>query len=151
MMTSDMLHEMAKSGATLNVKADPNDLIPVLILINSKGEVEIYGMVGEDKNEILKMLKTTLTQRDAKLYALVVEAWVTEFPHEAAKYNWRVRDMPPDDKSEAVQIIVVEKDKGCLGRSIAKIERVDEKTRRLHEWKTETPDGISGPFVVTHW
>ena len=93
-----------------------------------------------------------LTDRNAKAYALVLEAWATAFVDEAAKYDYRVRDMPLDDKYEVVQIIVVDKNLGYVCGSQSRIDRIDDNTRKLRDWNEgDKVHNAQGSFVITEW
>ena len=152
MMTINDLHHMAQQGATLNIGLTNDDLIPVLIISTEIGELGIYGIAGENKSDWPDLIRQQLQDSYARAYALVMEAWASEFVENLKRYE-RVRDMPPDDRYEIIQIIVVEKDKGIVAGSSAKIDRL-ENSRTLGPWKTM--DSLEtytqpGTFIITEW
>ena len=145
----DSLLTVAKDGIRSNIESSDTELLPTMIVLTKDNKYEIYGLAA-DKTEIPKLMKMTLTQREAKAYVLVLEAWITPFYEEAARYNWNVRDMPDDDKSEVAQAMLVTKDGGCTGYSVATIEH-SKNGRVLQEWKDGIPEKVEGPFIVTDW
>ena len=149
---TDELHRVAQSGAALNISLSPEDLIPVLLLVNQDDQFEIYGIEEPNKDKIPEIVTAQLTDRNAKAYALVLEAWATAFVDEAAKYDYRIRDMPPDDKHEVVQIIVVDKNLGYVCGSQSRIDRIDDNTRKLRDWNEgDKVHNAQGSFVITEW
>ena len=119
----DALTKAAKQGAEFNIKLHPDeDLLPTIILLTKKdvptGAIEVYGFAAE-KNQVPAMMLKALVDRQAEAYALVVEAWASSFIEEAKKYDYKIRDMPEDDKYEIVNVFAVSRDKGCLSHSIS--------------------------------
>ena len=151
----DALTQAAKKGAEFNITTRPDeDLIPTIILVTNKdvptGAIEVYGFAAE-KEQVPAMMLKALVERQAEAYALVVEAWASSFAEEAKKYNYKIRDMPEDDKYEIVNIFAVSRDKGCLSYSVSKIERLGTGERKLKGWEEGSPAGVSGPFVILNW
>jgi len=151
----DNLVETAKKGIKYNIE-NPNcvtgkyeELIPAMIILTKDDTYEVC-ILSAKKEEMPNLMKTILTQRQAKAYVLILEVWATPFYEEASRYNWRIRDMPEDDKSEIAQAMLVTKDGGCTNYSMAVIEH-SENGRILREWKDEVPDTIKGSFLVTDW
>jgi len=150
MTNAETLYNAAKQGVELNLKIHSDDLIPTL-LVYAKSGIELYVIGEEDKEKIPPMILTTLVDRQVDAYALVLEAWVTPFMEKAKKYDYKVRDMPPDDKSEVVQVFAVQRNQGCVGYTVSQIERLDTGKRRLVGWEERNPEGVFGPFVITNW
>ena len=143
------LHMIAKSGAELNIGLY-DQLLPTLLVATPK-EIEIYGLTTE-KEQLPVVILETLGKRQAQAYALVLEAWSTQFLERAAEYDYRVRDMAPDDRDEVVQIIVAERDNESVRFSMAKIEISPTGQRHLTEWVENGPDRKAcGAFVITEW
>ena len=143
------LQTAAKSGAKLNIGLF-DQLLPTLLIATSK-EIEIYGLTAE-KDQLPMVILDTLKQRQALAYALIIEAWSTQFIERAAQYDYRVRDMAPDDRDEVVQIIVVEKDSDSVRFSMAKIKTASTGHRSLMEWIENGPNRKAcGAFVITEW
>jgi len=143
------LHMAAKSGAELNVGLY-DQLLPTLLVATPK-EIEIYGLTTE-KEKLPMVILDTLGKRQAQAYALVLEAWSTTFVERAAQYNYRVRDMAPDDRDEVVQIIVAERGIESIRFSMAKIEISLTGQRHLAEWVENGSDGKAcGALVITEW
>ena len=143
------LQTAAKSGAKLNIGLF-DQLLPTLLIATSK-EIEIYGLTAE-KDQLPMVILDTLKQRQALAYALIIEAWSTQFIERAAQYDYRVRDMAPDDKDEVVQIIVVEQGNDSVRFSMAKIETSKTGHRSLMEWMENGPNRKAcGAFVITEW
>ena len=152
-MTTDDLHEMAQQGAKLNIGLTDDDLIPVLIISTINGELGIYGIAGEEKATWPDLIRQQLRESYATSYALVMEAWASEFIDNLKRYK-RVRDMPPDDRYEIIQILVVEKDKGVVAGSSARINRLENR-RTLESWNNleslETFALQPDTFIITEW
>jgi len=143
------LQQTAKFGAETNIGLF-DQLIPTLLIATTK-EIEIYGLTTE-KEHLPMVILELLGKRQAVAYALVLEAWSTQFLERAAQYNYRVRDMAPDDRDEIVQIIVAERDNESIRFSIAKIEISPTGHRDLAEWVENGPDRKAcGAFVITKW
>ena len=143
------LQQAAKSGAELNIGLY-DQLMPTLLIATPK-DIEIYGLTTEKEHMPMVILEL-LEERQADAYALVVEAWSTQFLERAAEYNYRVRDMAPDDRDEIVQIIVAERDNELIRFSIAKIEISPTGHRNLAKWVENEPNGTAcGAFVITEW
>jgi len=143
------LQQAAKSGAELNIGLY-DQLMPTLLIATPK-DIEIYGLTTEKEHMPMVILEL-LEERQADAYALVVEAWSTQFLERAAEYNYRVRDMAPDDRDEIVQIIVAERDNELIRFSISKIKIPPTGPRHLTEWIENGPDGKAcGSFVITEW
>jgi len=145
----DNLLIVAKDGVRSNIKNSAEELMPTMIVLTKDNKYEVYGLAA-DKEEIPTLMKMALTQREAKAYVLILEAWITPFYEEASRYNWNIRDMPEDDKSEVAQAMVVTKDDGCTHYSVATIEH-SKNGRILQEWKDGVPEKVEGPFIVTDW
>ena len=152
-MTNSDLHNMAQQGAALNIGLTNDDLIPVLIICTDKGELGIYGIAGEDKSLWADIIRQQLQDSHASAYALVMEAWASDFIDNLKRYE-RIRDMPPDDRYEIIQILVVEKNTGVVGGSSAKINRLTDR-RTLGPWRnmTEFENLVTQPgsFIITEW
>lgn len=150
-ITTNDLHDMAQKGAALNITLTPDDLLPTLIVSTENDQLGIYGVSGS-KDEIPHTVLHKLQECNAKAYAFITEAWATTFWDEVKKYD-RVRDMPPDDRYEMIQIIVVERDKGIVGGSNAKIDRPRADTRTLGPWTSDNLDDIklTSDYYVTEW
>jgi len=143
------LQLLAKSGAETNIGLY-DQLLPTLLIATSKG-IEIYGLTAEKEYLPMIILKT-LEEHQAVAYALVIEAWSTPFLERAAQYNYRVRDMAPDDRDEVVQIIVAERDDESVQFSISKIQTPSTGHRHLTEWVENGATGKAcGAFVITKW
>ena len=145
------LQQVAKSGAELNIGLY-DQLLPTLLVATPK-EIEIYGLTTE-KEYLPMVILETLGKRQAQAYALVLEAWSTQFLERAAEYDYRVRDMAPDDRDEVVQIIVAERDNPSVRFSIAKIHISPTVNRHLEKWVENGSDGKAkacGAFVITGW
>ena len=143
------LQQAAKSGAELNIGLY-DQLMPTLLIATPK-DIEIYGLTTEKEHMPMVILEL-LEERQADAYALVVEAWSNQFFERAAEYNYRVRDMAPDDRDEIVQIIVAERDNELIRFSISKIKIPPTGPRHLTEWIENGPDGKAcGSFVITEW
>ena len=143
------LQQAAKSGAELNIGLY-DQLMPTLLIATPK-DIEIYGLTTEKEHMPMVILEL-LEERQADAYALVVEAWSTQFLERAAEYNYRVRDMAPDDRDEIVQIIVAERDNESVRFSIAKIEISPTGHRHLAEWVENGSNGTAcGTLVITRW
>jgi len=143
------LQQAAKFGAELNIGIT-DQLLPTLLIATPK-EIEIYGLTTE-KEQLPMVILETLGKRQAQAYALVLEAWSTPFLERAAQYNYRVRDMAPDDRDEVVQVIVAERDNESVRFSMAKIEISPTGQRHLAEWVENGPDRKAcGAFVITEW
>ena len=82
-----------------------------------------------------------------------MEAWASDFIDNLKRYE-RVRDMPPDDRYEIIQILVVEKNTGIVDGSSAKIDRLTDR-RTLGPWRnmTEFENLVTQPgsFIITEW
>jgi len=143
------IHQAAKFGAETNINIC-DQLLPTLLVATPK-EIEIYGLTTE-KEYLPMVILDTLEKRQAQAYALIVEAWSTPFLERAAQYNYRVRDMAPDDRDEVVQIIVAERNNELVRYSVAKIKISSTGNRHLAEWVENEPDGTAcGAFVITRW
>ena len=146
------IQTIAQRGATLNVKLTNDDLTPILLILDQNDEIGIY-LLEVSKSDIVDTIAEQLEINDAKAYGLVVEAFATEICDVAINdYNYRVRDMPPDDIYEAVQIVVVERNKGIVSSSIATINRPDAHTKELEPWMDSTETAItSESMLITQW
>jgi hypothetical protein len=148
-ITTKDLHNMAQQGARMNIKLTNDDLLPTLIVSTEDNQLGIYG-VGGSKDEIPHIVFHKLQECNAKAYAFVTEAWATSFFEEVQKYD-RVRDMPPDDRYEMVQIILVEKNKGIVGGSNARIDRPKTNTKTLGPWTDMDDFKLTSGYYVTEW
>ena len=145
------LQQVAKAGAELNIGLY-DQLLPTLLVATPK-EIEIYGLTTE-KEYLPMVILETLGKRQAQAYALVLEAWSTQFLERAAEYDYRVRDMAPDDRDEVVQIIVAERDNPSVRFSMAKIQISPTGHRHLEKCVENGSDGKAkacGAFVITGW
>ena len=148
-ITTDDLNDMAQQGAAMNIKLTNDELLPTLIVSTEDDQIGIYGVSGS-KDEIPHVIFHKLQECNAKAYAFVVEAWATTFYEEVKKYN-RVRDMPPDDRYEMVQVVLVERGKGVVGGSNAKIDRPGAHTRTLGSWTKMEDIMLTSDYYVTEW
>lgn len=152
MITTNDLHNMAQQGATMNIHLTNDDLLPTLIVSTEDNQLGIYGISGS-KDEISHLVLHKLQESNAKAYAFVVEAWATTFYEEVKKYD-RVRDMPLDDRYEMVQIVLVEKDKGVVGGSNAKINRSGTHAKTLGPWENISNSEdvkVVSDYYITEW
>jgi len=151
-ITTNDLHNMAQQGATMNIHLTNEDLLPTLIISTEDNQLGIYGLSGS-KDEIPHLVFHQLRESNAKAYAFVAEAWATTFYEEVKKYD-RVQDMPLDDRYEMVQIVLVEKNKGIVGGSNARIDRPGTHTKTLGPWENIANSEdvkLVSDYYITEW
>ena len=144
------LQRAAKLGARSNVDNDPEDLVPVLLILTAAG-IDCVGIDIEDKDVAATVIHRVLTEENACAYSLVMEAWETSFIDSPLAQEGRVRDMPADDRREVVSVHTVERDNPETYLSRAVITRLEDGTRRLGDWEDEVSELAIGRFVITDW
>jgi len=143
------IEHAAKRGAKYNIEALNEELLPTILVITEDNQVEV-ATINIEKESLPSMLQQYLSNTQAKAYALIMEAWSTTFITEAEAYNWKVRDMPLDDRFEVTNIIVVKRHEGILKYLTAKINNIkSENKRQLQEWKDGTVKETQ--ICVTEW
>jgi len=144
----DMIEEASKRGAEYNIEILDQELIPTLLILTNADNIKMVAIVGE-KEEMPDMMAKVLFQEQAKAYAIILEAWCTPFLEKAMEYNGKVRDMPPDDKFEIVNVLMVKRNVGIYKYLTAKIETKHNGSRKVGDWEEGTVKGNS--IVITNW
>ena len=144
----DMSEEASKRGAEYNIEILDQELIPTLLILTNADNIKMVAIVGE-KEEMPDMMAKVLFQEQAKAYAIILEAWCTPFLEKAMEYNGKVRDMPPDDKFEIVNVLMVKRNVGIYKYLTAKIETKHNGSRKVGDWEEGTVKGNS--IVITNW
>ena len=144
----DMIEEASKRGAEYNIEILDQELIPTLLILTNADNIKMVAIVGE-KEEMPDMMAKVLFQEQAKAYAIILEAWCTPFLEKAMEYNGKVRDMPPDDKFEIVNVLMVKRNVGIYKYFTAKIETKHNGSRKVGDWEEGTVKGNS--IVITNW
>ena len=144
----DMIEEASKRGAEYNLEILDQELIPTLLILTNADNIKMVAIVGE-KEEMPDMMAKVLFQEQAKAYAIILEAWCTPFLEKAMEYNGKVRDMPPDDKFEIVNVLMVKRNVGIYKYLTAKIETKHNGSRKVGDWEEGTVKGNS--IVITNW
>lgn len=142
------MEHAAKRGAKYNIEALNEELLPTILVLTEDNDVEV-ATINMEKENIPPMLKQYLIDTQAKAYALIMEAWSTTFITEAEAYNWRVRDMPLDDRFEVTNIILVKRNEGIIKYLTAKINNENIDKRYLQEWRDGTVQETQ--LCVTEW
>ena len=144
----DMIEEASKRGAEYNIEILGQELIPTLLMLTNADNIRMAAIVGE-KEEISQTMTKILCQEQVKAYAFVMEAWCTPFLERALEYGGKVRDMPPDDKFEMVNVIMVKREIGIYKYFTAKIATQRNGSRQVGNWEDGTVQGNS--IVTTNW
>ena len=144
----DMIEEASKRGAEYNIEILDQELIPTLLILTNADNIKMVAIVGE-KEEMPDMMAKVLFQEQAKAYAIILEAWCSPFLEKAMEYNGKVRDMPPDDKFEIVNVLMVKRNVGIYKYLTAKIETKHNGSRKVGDWEEGTVKGNS--IVITNW
>ena len=147
----NVIEESSKRGAEHNIEILDQELIPTLIMLTETDNVlsiKMAAIVGE-KAEMSHMMAKVLFQEQAKAYAIILEAWCTPFLERALEYGGKVRDMPPDDKFEMVNVIMVKREIGIYKYFTAKIATQRNGSRQVGNWEDGTVQGNS--IVITDW
>ena len=139
----------AKRGAKYNIESLNEDLLPTILVITEDNDVEVCSMKVE-KDEMPVMLKQYLVDTQAKAYALVLEGWSTIFVESAKAYDYRIRDMPPDDRFEVANVIVVKRNEGIHKYLTSEIKTSPRNGKRqLQKWTDSTIRETR--ICVTEW
>ena len=144
----DVIEDASKRGAKYNIEILNQELVPTLLMLTSTDNIKMVAIVCE-KEEIPQMMSKILFQEQAKAYAIILEAWCTPFLDRAMEYNGKVRDMPPDDKFEIVNVLMVKRHVGIYKYFTAKIETQRDGARKVGDWEDGTVKGNS--IVTTSW
>ena len=148
--------DKTKHIARYNVTESNDELIPVLITLDAKGEYgAVYGL-GVDDLALPDAIRRVLVEEEPDSYIFVVECWVTQFKDAAAAVEGRVSDMPLDDRREVVQIIGVEKGNPETLTYLASIKNNGDGSRSLGDWEradTEWGPSLAGEdsFLTLDW
>ena len=86
----------AKRGSQYNIEVLNEEIVPTLMILTGNDRIELAHILVESE-DMADALKEFLLEKQAKAYALILEAWETSFIEEASKYGGLVRDMPLDD------------------------------------------------------
>ena len=124
------------------------DLIVENMNIRADRDVDRLRGIANEYEKKAKHL-AQLAPKQAKAYALILEAWQTSFIEEASKYGGRVRDMPLDDRFECTTLILVRKNQGIVKYLSAKIDTDSDGKRKLREW--ETGNVQETRICITEW
>jgi len=143
----DNIEHAAKRGAKYNIEALNEELLPTLLILTENNNVEV-ATIQLEKEQISPMLKQYLVDTQAKAYALILEAWSTVFIERAKDYDYKVRDMPLDDRFEVANVIVVKRDTGIHKYLTARILDVNDR-RQLQKWENGTVKETQ--ICVTEW
>ena len=144
----DVIEDASKRGAKYNIEILNQELVPTLLMLTSTDNIKMVAIVCE-KEEIPQMMSKILFQEQAKAYAIILEAWCTPFLDRAMEYNGKVRDMPPDDKFEIVNVLMVKRHVGIYKYFTAKIKTQRDGARKVGDWEDGTVKGNS--IVTTSW
>lgn len=146
------LIEIAKDAAKDIIETEGQYHVPRLIMDcpNSHIEVIRFNRMNESvKANFQAKLKTLLSEHKATAYIFVFEGWAAE--EEAAIKVENISDLPLDDRSEILLMVVCEK--GNPPWMIhAKIHNTPQG-RKVGEYEElKPPEGsIEGRMVVTNW
>ena len=143
------IENAAKRGAKYNIEFLNEELMPTVLVITKDDDIEVAS-IRLEKEQIPAMLKRYLMDTQAKAYALVLEAWSTTFVESAKAYDYKIRDMPLDDRFEVANVIVVKRNEGIHKYLTSKIKTspTDGK-RKLQKW---TDGSIKETTIcVTEW
>ena len=138
----------AKRGSQYNIEVLDEEIIPTLMILTGNDRIELAHILVESE-DMADALKEFLLEKQAKAYALILEAWQTSFIEEASKYGGRVRDMPLDDRFECSTLILVRKNQGIVKYLSAKIDTDSYGKRKLREW--ETGNVQETRICITEW
>jgi hypothetical protein len=138
----------AKRGAQYNIEALNEELIPTLMILTKDDRIEIAHIAAE-REHIPGILKEWLITKQAKAYALILEAWSTSFVEKAMALEGRVRDMPLDDRFEVTNVIMVKRNEGITKYLSARIDTESNGNRKLREWETGTVQ--DSRICITKW
>ena len=146
---------MTKDRAKHIIEVHGQEHIPMLLIDCPEG-VSIIGfadMNDQVKEMFSKIVSRLLRQHKATAYVWVCEGWAAE--DEAAdkiyKQGGRISDLPLDDRSEILQMVVCEK--GQPPWMIhAKIHNTPQGRKVGDYEELKPPEGsIEGRMVVTNW
>ena len=151
-MTEDQLVKgmeiAAQRGAQYNIEVLDEEIIPTLMILTENDRIELAHILVE-KEDMADTLKELLLEKQAKAYALILEAWQTSFVEKALEYEGRVREMPLDDRFECTTLILVRKNKGIVKYLSAKIDTDANGRRKLRDW--ETGNVQETRICITEW
>ena len=143
----DKLIQAAQEGVELIVKTHPDqDLMPT-IFVEIEEEIKIIGIVTENKQQNIDAIHSILDKFNPKRYVLIVEGYGTQFSEAAARVNYRISDMAPEDRFDIACLTGVEKGQKAKGLTSI-IDRVGDE-RVLRDWETSTL--IDGDYVILNW
>ena len=138
----------AKRGSQYNIEVLNEEIVPTLMILTGNDRIELAHILVESE-DMADALKEFLLEKQAKAYALILEAWQTSFIEEASKYGGRGRDMPLDDRFECTTLILVRKNQGIVKYLSAKIDTDSDGKRKLREW--ETGNVQETRICITEW
>lgn len=123
----------AKRGAQYNIEVINEELIPTLMILTENNRIEL-AHINAEYDEFPSVLEEVLSSTQAKAYALILEAWQTQFVERALELDGRVRDMPPDDRFEVSTLMLVKRNEGLLKYITARIDTQSDGRRTLQDW-----------------
>ena len=150
---------MAKTGAEMN--CINSELLPVLFLDTPDGlkivgeefipvltDTAYVGNAELQKQAVADTIRSLLKEHDATQYVYINEGYATEFVESAKRVNYRVREMPSEDRYDVAMITAVKKGKPIEGYT-AIIDSLKSGKRKMRKW--EKADGVEGRFAITNW
>ena len=124
----------AKRGSQYNIEVLNEEIVPTLMILTGNDRIELAHILVESE-DMADALKEFLLEKQAKAYALILEAWQTSFIEEASKYGGRVRDMPLDDRFEVANITTVSRLDGIKKSYSSRIRTSPTSGKRqLQSW-----------------
>ena len=154
----DQLVETGMKGAEYNIQMFDSDLVPILLLEfddKPRPRVEIAGMGGANGAENASILLSILEEKNPSRYLLVSETFVANPPEGSESYkklmNQEImpRDLPPDDRFDAVTILLVENDVS-MDTWFGRIESLPNGKRHIPKWESQATV-VSGRLAIPRW
>ena len=79
----------AKRGSQYNIEVLNEEIVPTLMILTGNDRIELAHILVESE-DMADALKEFLLEKQAKAYALILEAWQTSFVEKALEYEGRV-------------------------------------------------------------
>ena len=151
---TDKLVETGMRGAEYNIQMFDDDLAPILIL-EFEDNVAVAGLGGANGEQNAMILFSQLKDKNPKRYLLVSETYVANPAKGSKTYKKlidstvQVRDLPPDDRYDAVTILLVEN--GVSMHSwMGRIESLPNGKRHIPKWEPGT-GVMGGRLAIPSW
>lgn len=128
---------------------------PIMLVFTPQG-ISAMLLEGMDKDRFKQVIGGLLHHLHAHAYILIHEAWTANLDknsplvQELLSGRKKVSELPPDDKTETLMIMVAENGKSYRFWS-AKIRYTRDGDRYLDEWEEKKGENPTGRMILREW